>query len=778
MSRRKDAAIIVLALVIPVALVYWPLLIGQVAFHGDTVLWLLPARWFVRDSLLSGQSPLWNPYQSLGFPLLADPQYGLFYPPNWLLLIVPDAMVAHLCSWLGFGHLIWGGLGMALLTRRLGACPVGAAVAGLAWTLSGHTTSAWLVGPLVLAHAWIPWVARGFAGLADPAGAPGKPRLVGALWPSVMSLLTGEVFISGMAAIFACVVMIACTEELRPTRASLRTIARPVAIWLTAMLIAALTWLPPTLLLHTTARAQAFDAATAGLFSFHPLRLLEMVASNGLGDPIRQYPAGSLIGEEQSGGLPLFYSSYLGVVTVALGLFGIRRRRMPLVLAGMAFLALLVALGRHLPVHQIWRTILFPFSHMRSPEKYIVLMVAALSPLAGLGASRLLDPDDPPRLRRLFVLGAVLVGLVGLAPLVLPHPLASCVRAAGARSLVALVLLLGILRARRLSSPLASQFVGVALLGLVALDLGMPANHLAGFGETELLTIAPPAARTILNDHGKNPVPPRFFREPGVEMVIQLGDTPTWRDSQVRAVRSLSPNTVNILRLAVVPGYEAAFPDLMSELGAGSYPAVGIAARLFSIRYALLNGAGVAPLRMTANATVLSEPLPTVKLVRVDEALPRAYVPGQVWRLAPAEVTRHLADEAVVMGRQVLIEDAHSSLLTGDASGPAACTIESFTNTRVVAYCTASSPTVAVFVEQFDPSWSATVDGRPAPVERANLFVRAVPLPTGTHRVELRYRAPGLHLAGLLSGISLLGLVVGVVWRRRSSVQPSRRKCP
>jgi len=60
--------------------------------------------------------------------------------------------------------------------------------------------------------------------------------------------------------------------------------------------------------------------------------------------------------------------------------------------------------------------------------------------------------------------------------------------------------------------------------------------------------------------------------------------------------------------------------------------------------------------------------------------------------------------------------------------------------------------------------WSARVDGREAPVRRANGKHLAVPVPAGRHEVELRYHPPGLRAGALLS---LLGaaLVVGVWWK-------------
>jgi len=290
------------------------------------------------------------------------------------------------------------------------------------------------------------------------------------------------------------------------------------------------------------------------------------------------------------------------------------------------------------------------------------------------------------------------------------------------------LLLLGLLALLLWLCPRSWYLTRIGILGLMALDLGVPAHHLAGFGDGKLLTSMPPAMETILQDHGHDPFPPRAFREPNVEMAVQLGSTPTWQDSEFRALRSLTPNAVNVFGLAVVPGYEAAFPDLTSKLGIRSYPALGMVAKL-------------------------------------DDVLPRVYLPGQVRRLPHAEVARHLQDTAVVSGRQVLVSSTEGDRLTGELAEPQACSVSSFANTRIAVSCSASSPTMAVFVEQYDAGWTAVVDGQPAKIERANLFLRGVSLPAGLHRIEMHYRPPGLSLAAFISAIGLLVLVAGMLRR-------------
>lgn len=747
-----------LAAAIAVLLTYWPLLVGQVLLQRDNALWTFPARWFVHQALRAGQFPAWNPYQGLGFPVLADTQYALFYPPHWLFLLVPESLVAHLTSWLGLAHLIWGGMGMALLARRLGACPIGATLAALTWSLSGHINSAWLVGTLLLGQAWIPWVAWGFLGLARNEG---RSPLVGAVWPLALSLLAGEVFMTAMAMIFAVVVVLASEIQLRPRRAVATKLAKGSAAWLLAVGIAAVAWLPPLLMLKTTERARPFDRGTAEMYSHHPLRVLEMVMPGALGHPLEAYPAGQWVGEPQAAGAPLLFSSYLGIASFGLALLGLRRGRRELVLGGLAFLALLLSFGKHTPVHQVWRMLVFPLSHMHSPEKYVVLVVAALSPLAGLGTTRLLSANEKPGLPRLLVLAGLLALLALTAPLFLPAVLVSDVRAAGLPALLSLGLLLTILLLRR---RFPGQ-VGPALLALVALDLALFAHRPTGFGSASVLTQVPLAATIIMKDRG-DPAPPRLYREPDIETATAPHLAPTWEESQQRSLRSLIPNVSNVFGLAAVPGYEAAIPDSLSLLGPKTFEDLSRLLSLFSVRYALLTDAGAHELRASIAATSLSNPLPETHLLRLDGALPRVYMPGRVLRMTPAEAATYLRDDDVVTGKQALFLTAETASLVWPEEGsePQACMVKSFENTYILAFCSAANPTIAVFAEQYDQGWSATVDGQPAPLVRANLLLRGVPLSRGFHRIELTYRAPGLR-PGL--ALSLLGLLAAVVlWRR------------
>ncbi|MBL8730195.1 MAG: hypothetical protein JNM25_17380 [Planctomycetes bacterium] len=80
-----------------------------------------------------------------------------------------------------------------------------------------------------------------------------------------------------------------------------------------------------------------------------------------------------------------------------------------------------------------------------------------------------------------------------------------------------------------------------------------------------------------------------------------------------------------------------------------------------------------------------------------------------------------------------------------------------------------------VLADTFLPGWTATVDGEPVPIRRANHSQRVVPLPDRACRVQFRYRCPGL-VPGLglaaLAAAALLALAIRS--RRRRPADPAR----
>jgi uncharacterized membrane protein YfhO len=80
---------------------------------------------------------------------------------------------------------------------------------------------------------------------------------------------------------------------------------------------------------------------------------------------------------------------------------------------------------------------------------------------------------------------------------------------------------------------------------------------------------------------------------------------------------------------------------------------------------------------------------------------------------------------------------------------------------------TANSPAIVVIRNVYDPGWKATVDGRPARVLPTDYVIQGVMVPSGRHRVVLRYDAPSIGYGLIGSGLSVGALLAGAFFLRR-----------
>jgi hypothetical protein len=103
-----------------------------------------------------------------------------------------------------------------------------------------------------------------------------------------------------------------------------------------------------------------------------------------------------------------------------------------------------------------------------------------------------------------------------------------------------------------------------------------------------------------------------------------------------------------------------------------------------------------------------------------------------------------------------------------DAPGQASCTAGKVEGrgrgTDEVRYAVeADGQGYLVARDSYTRSWRASVDGRPAPVLRANGRHRAIPVPAGRHEVRVWYEPPGLVIGAALTAVSLALMALLVV---------------
>ncbi|MGH7718562.1 MAG: hypothetical protein ACREON_06935, partial [Gemmatimonadaceae bacterium] len=104
---------------------------------------------------------------------------------------------------------------------------------------------------------------------------------------------------------------------------------------------------------------------------------------------------------------------------------------------------------------------------------------------------------------------------------------------------------------------------------------------------------------------------------------------------------------------------------------------------------------------------------------------------------------------AEVTGQEIAILPAPSPLVARvRRNGPGSITVD--------LSAPATDGSALVVSENYYPAWRATVEGRPAPLARADFTLIGVALPTGARRIELRYDDQAYRLGRTLTLIALL----------------------
>nr|MBP8974616.1 hypothetical protein [Anaerolineae bacterium] len=279
------------------------LLGGETLFWGLPTLQFYPWREFAFAELRAGRLPAWNPYLGAGAPLLANYQTAIFYPPNWLMLVLPGPLAMSL---LALAHVLWAALGTWRLGGALGMTPFGRGISALSYALGGYLIARLGSFPTHNAAAWLPWVFW----LAHRVLTRRTWRDAGALALAVgLLLLAGHAQTAwyGLLGAGAYALWRALWADRRASR---RARARGLALaGLGVALgagIAAVQLIPTAEYLRQSDRAGGLDYAALTNLSYHPARLLTLLMPHFFGTPAD----GSVFTE----GIFFEDAAYLGVI--------------------------------------------------------------------------------------------------------------------------------------------------------------------------------------------------------------------------------------------------------------------------------------------------------------------------------------------------------------------------------------------------------------------------------------------------------------------------------
>lgn len=327
---------------------------------------------YFAEEILAGRLPVWTPYIFCGFPFLADPQVGAFYPLNWPFMLAgagPKSIQAELAL-----HSLLSALGVFLLLRlwfdQVWAAGLGAIAYAFSGFFAGHASH---VGMYQAACLW-PWLLY----CAERALRGHVWR-----WAGATGAVAGLMFLAGhlQTALYGCAALAlyvavrsAADRSLITKSSVLLVVAAGLAFLTSAAMV-----LPAAELASQSIRAgQDYSTSQEGTLSL--AALVTLAAPDALGARGADYHGP---GDRTQ---YYFYGGLLLLPLAALGLKDIRRALAPLaiLLAAVWFM-----LG---PAAGLFRIVaLAPwFGKFRAPVHAWFVAALALCWLAALGAATLL----------------------------------------------------------------------------------------------------------------------------------------------------------------------------------------------------------------------------------------------------------------------------------------------------------------------------------------------------------------------------------------------------
>jgi hypothetical protein len=784
-----------LAVVSIVLLVFFDVIFrGRVLFDRDThtLLW---GQWTAFTHVVRGGAwPVWNPFIGFGQPLLANPGTQVLYPLTWLNLLLSPPDYVDLYAVV---HLLLAGAGMLWLARTLRFSWTSATVTATAWMLSGPLLSAVDLWQHFAGAAWMPWVVAGAARtLAHPSGG----RILG--WALLQSaqVLTGSLDLVVLTAVPQVGLLILRLDWWHPlNRANGRRLAAcALAATLTVAWTAAL-WVPAVDLLGRTARVELPGwlrmAWSVDLLDLVQLAIPLFPQDLPLSDEVRALLYG---GRE-----PLLTSLYLGIPALALALAAVAssRRRLALAAAATVAFSLTLALGRNALLY-FWAMEAVPqLALLRYPVKATLLTAFAFSLLVGLGLETWRSGELTRQGGR-WLAGAM--GTLGVATLLvvawarsaadslmgssetypaIPGALEGVLAVAtwsGSTALIAggLILLAG-----RAAPSRRARLVGalgfLALLDLLvahrSLNPTVDRAFVANTPDVVKILRADGARRIYTFDYEMRPAGtehlgpehlPALRRLPPVWRSLVTSQaypfsSPRWAlrgsfDLDVVGLDSRQRRSLRLLAIAV----ERQPPDFLRLLRVGGVDHVVAQHR---------KGLGL----LEPIATIPHPTVGNIYAYRVPGTLsPVSFVTGT--RIESGlEGYKTLLDPAFDPETTIVLAEGEPREPTDGIGGRVSLTSERADQLAV--RIEADLAGFLLVTEGFDTGWRATVDGHEAPMLRANKAFRAVPVPAGSHQVEMIYRPPAVRRALVISGSSIvltLAVVLLVAWSRRRRAHP------
>ncbi len=737
---------------------------GTTFLHRDNGQLHIPMKRWMAEEFARGRLPEWNPYAGLGSPIVPNAAESPFHPLNLLLAALPAPAAVKVWTILAIGL---AAAGAFLWARSLGRTSTASAIAAIAFALSGPMVSSTDNLTYVTTYAALPWL---FAAAHRHVMRGGAGGLALAGVASLACIAGGDPQGWAIAVVLLPPYAAAVAERGQRRLAVVRGLAASAA----AVLFAAPFLFPMAVWLPFSQRLSGM-AGFLGSYNVHPRRLPELLLPHLFAySPGEKAPL--VYGAYAGDGMPIpwFLSIYLGASVLVLAAIGAARGRRERIFAAVAVAFLWASLGNHGGFGQLARHVPL-LGGLRYWEKVTVWSALFGALAAAGGVDAILSGFAVRALSRAAAVAAALT--LGVAAVAAAAPGFVAAAAGGptgagfalaanvARgalhagiALGAIAALAALLERGKLSAPRAAGLLVCA----VAADLGIANSAAYVLGPAERET-QPPLAAALDSVQDRVVVPESLYipTDAFPELGSVAGDH-EWRRRTLVDAWNVPLHIGN--SQDYVPLREGRW-DLLKHT---------VAARR---QYAALGLLGFGHLVVDKFfAAAIDAGIPPPVLVRaVDAELPAYLVEF------PHRPRAYLADVVMKVNESAAFDFAARGGLPGVSvveGGVRAAQGPRGGEARIVrdlpgdteVETRADGPALLVLNDLHAPGWSASVDGAPASIVRANYVARGIWLEAGAHRVRFRYRTPGLAAGTAVAALGAAALAAWAVvraWRRR-----------
>jgi uncharacterized membrane protein YfhO len=674
---------------------------------------------FIKEQILSGSLPLWNPYIAGGMPIDIN---TTFYPSTLLYLLLPITWAFNAEIIL---HIFLAALGMYFFVTTLCGSKQAGLVSGIIYSLNGYIIGRIFAGHTiyVFSTALLPWIFY----FIEKALQNRKPYILIASGMILgLQILTCDAQHSFYIAI-SLTIYYFCRIIFKP-ELKLKIFFRFALFFLIiptlSFGISAIQLLPFWEFISLTTHGKLTFDACANL-SFPINNFFSFLA------PKAEVP---FISKD------IEFFCYIGVLPLfmaGVGIFSNIHQRYKWCMVILLLISITIILGNQTPIYKIYYNYFPLVASMRVPSRAIMIFIFSMSVLAGLGVHKIVTLGLSKK-GYVTILSSISICIFALLAVSLAYNISLFSRSI----LVPLSFLVSsffIFCSIRIKKKL---LISIIVIIIIFIDLLLSNNSLIPtLNENKLLA--------------KRNYEKIFESNSDYHRVLLFSKYPNRRSMKFHYfdATGYAPSYLKHYYQFV---HQMAGVEMLPEFFRSSFnPKLFEIEKIFSskilgIKYAIAKK-GL-----------------QYGLFKAKEVLPRAILVSDAIFLPKAEDHfRYLTDPSFNPQKTILLLSSDRTLsITGSKN---TALEENKNSVKIITYksnyiklqAQAKQACYLFLSETYYPGWHAYIDGKKAPILRANFLARAIPIPEGKHKIELTFR-PISFLVGAGITIFTILLLIGL----------------